>query len=283
MLINRILNNNVVIVFNEEQKEQVVCGKGIAFKKKIGDEVDTSLINKIFVLNDQTLNTRFQQLLSDIPLEHIKLTDDIIEMAEAYKGKKLNDTLLISLSDHISTALVRFQEGISVKNAMLWDIKRFYSDEYQIGLQALALIKTQLNIELPEDEAGFIAFHIVNADMDETNLSQIVEITKLMQEISNIVKYYFKMEFDLDSVYYYRFITHLKFFAQRLILGETYQANEEEDLLELVMKKYVNAYACVQKIQQFLEHHHHYVCSNEEQLYLTIHIERVIYKSKATN
>lgn len=280
MKINRILNNNVVIIINQDGKEQVVCGKGIAFKKKIGDLLDESLINKVFVLNDQSLNAKFQQLLSEIPLEHVKLTDDIIKMAETKKGKRLNDSLIIALSDHISTSITRYLDGIVMKNAMLWDIKRFYEDEFQIGMIALDMIEETLHVRLPDDEAGFIAFHIVNADMDQSNMKQIVEITKIMQEISNIVKYYFKIEFNVDSVYYYRFITHLKFFAQRLVLNETYEENDQEDLLDMVKLQYENAYQCVCKIKQFIQKKYQYRLSREEELYLTIHIERVIYKSQ---
>ena len=68
-------------------------------------------------------------------------------------------------------------------------------------------------VELPEDEIGFITLHIVNAEMDNENLKQTMEVTKLMQEISNIVRYYFSVEFNTESVYYYRFITHLKNFS----------------------------------------------------------------------
>ena len=46
MIIQRILNNNVVIVKNKKGQEEIVCGKGIAFKKKVGEFVDVSAINK---------------------------------------------------------------------------------------------------------------------------------------------------------------------------------------------------------------------------------------------
>ena len=38
MIIQRILNNNVVIVKNKKGQEEIVCGKGIAFKKKVGKD-----------------------------------------------------------------------------------------------------------------------------------------------------------------------------------------------------------------------------------------------------
>ena len=50
MRIDRILNNNVVIIKDENGEEQVVCGKGIAYKKKAGDLLSEKLINKVFVL-----------------------------------------------------------------------------------------------------------------------------------------------------------------------------------------------------------------------------------------
>ena len=82
------------------------------------------------------------------------------------------------------------------------------------------MINQTFKVELPEDEIGFITLHIVNAEMDNENLKQTMEVTKLMQEISNIVRYYFSVEFNTESVYYYRFITHLKFIAHRLLADE---------------------------------------------------------------
>lgn len=280
MFIHRILNNNVVIVLNEQGQEQVVCGKGLAFKKKIGDDIDESLVNKIFILKDEKMNEKFKQLLSEIPLEHIQLADDIVRYAQARLGKKLNGNLLISLSDHMYSAMIRFGDGIKIKNAMLWDIRRFYETEFAIGMTALEMIEEKFQVRLPDDEAGFIALHIVNAETDEGSMEQMIEITKIMQEISNIVKYYFQIEFDLDAVHYYRFITHLKFFAQRLILRKIIDDHQDYELFELIKGKYRNSYLCVDKIAEFLKRKYQYELSDDEKLYLTIHIEKVIYKTK---
>ena len=280
MIIHRILNNNVIVTLDKDEKECVVCGKGIAFKKKIGDEVDSKEVNKVFVLKDQGMNEKFKQLLLNIPLDHVKLADEIIHLAETKLGKRLNDSLIISLSDHIYTAISRYLEGISMKSAMIWDIKRFYEDEFEIGMNALDMIEELFKVRLPDDEAGFIALHIVNAEMDESNMEQIIDITRIMQEISNIVKYYFRVEFDINSVYYYRFITHLKFFAQRLVLGKTIDDESNDGLLDVVKIKYHTSYKCVGKINDYIKGKYNYELSPEEQLYLTIHIERVIYKTK---
>lgn len=278
MDIFRVLNNNVVIILDEKGQEKIVCGKGIAFKKRAGDALDMSLIQKTFILEDADSNHKFQQLLIDIPMEYIQVSDDIIQMAFTMMGKKMNESLIIALSDHIYTSIRRLKEGLTIRNGMLWEIKRFYEDEFKVGKQAIKMISERFNVDIPIDEAGFIAIHLVNAEMDDSSVEEIFQITQIMQELSTIVKYYFNIEFDTDSVYYYRFITHLKFFAQRLLKNCPSRGNED-GLLDLVKDKYPQSYLCVNKINEYLINKYMYELSKDEELYLTIHIERMIQKS----
>lgn len=277
MVIDKILNNNVVVV-REENVEKIVMGRGLAYKKKVGDEFDGELVDKVFMLSSPEAKNKFQEMIVNIPLEHVALGEELICYAEKEIGKKLNEMIYISLVDHIYASIMRFLEGIEVKNALLWDIRRFYPKEFSIGLHGLDMIEERHKVRLPEDEAGFIALHLVNAEMDAQSTQGMYKITKIMQEISNIVKYRFRLDFDEDSVYYYRFITHLKFFAQRLVSGKIYE-DDGDDLLETVKEKYVNSYQCVCTIADFIRNKYHYELSGEEKLYLTIHIERVVYKS----
>ena len=251
MQIYKILNNNVAVVLDENGREKVVMGRGICFKKKAGELIPDEIIDKTFFLSGSEANSKFQALVQDIPMEHIAIGEEIISRAREQLGKKLSDMLYISLIDHVHTSIVRFLDGITVKNVLLWDIRRFYRDEFQIGLWALELIEEKCKVRLPEDEAGFIALHLANAQMDEDVMHNMYEITRIMQEVVNIVKYYFHVDFDEDDVYYYRFITHLKFFAKRLIERRTYE-DEGDDLLEVIRNKYQDTYRCVEKITQFI-------------------------------
>lgn len=277
MVIEKILNNNVVVV-REKDVEKIVMGRGLAYKKKAGDEFDDAMADKIFILSSPEAKNKFQELIVNIPLEHVALAEELISYAESEIGKKLSEMIYISLVDHIYTSIMRFLEGITVKNALLWDIRRFYPREFAIGLHGLDMIEERHKVRLSEDEAGFIALHLVNAEMDAQSVQGMYEITKIMQEIVNIVKYRFHLDFDEDSAYYYRFITHLKFFAQRLVNGKAY-TDDGDDLLETVRKKYINSYQCVCTISDFIRNKYQYELSKEEKLYLTIHIERVVYKS----
>ena len=139
------------------------------------------MIDKVFKLSDSNMSDKFKELISDIPLKYIELSNQIISNAKKTLGKRLNDSIYITLTDHIYTAIQRSKEGINLKNALLWDIKRFYKDEFKIGLEALDYIEEKFKIRLTDDEAGFIALYIVNAQMDE-DIKIVYEITQIMQE-----------------------------------------------------------------------------------------------------
>lgn len=280
MVIEKILNNNVVVTKNAEGEEIIVMGRGLAFKKKVGDDIDPAMVDKEFHLTSKDAKTKFQELIADIPMENLELAEEIISYAKAHLGKRLNEMIYISLVDHLYTAISRFLDGITVKNALLWDIRRFYPDEFYVGMKALERIEQRCKVRLPEDEAGFIALHLVNAEMDEASMQNMYQITKIMQEVLNLVKYVFNTDFDEDSVYYYLFITHLKFFAQRLVNGKAYDDSQDDDLYDVIKVKYRNSYNCVCKIAEFIQKKYQHELTNEEKLYLTIHIERVVYKSK---
>lgn len=277
VIIQRILNNNVVIVKNKKGQEEIVCGKGIAFKKKVGEFVDVSAINKVFTLRGRKELEYFQELWEEIPVEYFKVADDVVGMIKLELGKKISDTLYISLIDHIYMAVQRSEKGIQVRNAMMWDIQRFYPEEFHLGEKALGMIQKKLNVSLLQDEAAFIALHIVNASADGSDMTKVLEITKLIGEIETIVKRYYRMEFENESVYYYRFVTHLKFLAQRLVTKTTYD-EEESELFTMVRDKYDQSYQCVERIAKFIQEEYHCGLSGEEKLYLTIHIERVTEK-----
>ena len=67
---------------------------------------------------------------------------------------------------------------------LLWDIqKNFYKRRISNSeKKALVIIEKKTGVLLPNDEAGFIALHIVNGQLDE-DVHDMYEITKIMQEI----------------------------------------------------------------------------------------------------
>lgn len=279
MKIDKVINNNIVVIHDEAGKEIILTGRGIGFKKHPNDTFDERLVEKRFQLSCGEKSSHLSDLLNEIPVTEIEAAVTIMETAIRTLDKKLNEGTIISLSDHIHTSIERSRDHIFVKNVLLWEIKKFYPEEFKIGKKALDIIQEKTGILLPEDEAGFIALHIVNAQMEES-VGDMYGLTKVMQEIISIIKYTCHVSFDEDSIYYYRFITHLKFFAQRLMTHTTCNDDGNDALLSVVKEQYRDSYLCVKKITEFIFNNYDYCLSDEEQLYLTIHIERIVKKSK---
>lgn len=272
MIIKKIFNNNAILARDPDKHEFVVMGCGIAFKRNVGEVVDEKLIEKTFILKQKDASEKFKLLLEDIPTEHVSLCYDIIEYAKNILGVELNDYIYVTLTDHVSYALKLFDEGFNRPNPLIWEIKKFYPKEFSIGLKALEFIEDELGKVLPEDEAGNIALHLINAQANNMNsdVKEIANQTKKIQDILNIVKYTYNIPLDEKSLNYERFVTHLRFFFQRL--SKKQEAETEDDfLLKQVKVKYKKAYECMLKVEKYLE----IDLSDEEQLYLTIHIQRV--------
>ncbi|MCH5049605.1 BglG family transcription antiterminator LicT [Pectobacterium aquaticum] len=273
MKIAKILNNNVVTVIDENNNESVVMGRGLGFKKHSGDRLDETLIERVFVMKSGELTSRLQELLSAIPMDVITTADKIILLAKDRLPGKLQNSVYISLTDHCHFAIERHKQGVDIRNVLLWEIKRLYPKEFAVGLEALDIIEQRLEVRLPEDEAGFIALHLVNAQLD-SEMPEVLQITKIMQEILNIVKYQLSLDYNEQALSYHRFVTHLKFFAQRLI-GKNTVFSDDESLHDVVKDRYQQSYRCAEKIQAHIIQKYHYTLTKEELMFLTIHIERV--------
>lgn len=100
MKIAKVINNNVVSVLKEGNQELVIMGRGIAFQKKTGDPVDEARIEKVFTLDNKDVSEKFKTLLYDIPIECMEVSEEIISYAKLQLGKKLNDSIYVSLTDH---------------------------------------------------------------------------------------------------------------------------------------------------------------------------------------
>lgn len=281
MIIKRIFNNNAIMCVNAKGQEEVALGKGLGYQKKIGDPVDERLISKLFQLKNKSIIQKLEQLLDDIPVEYIVIATDIIHKAQKKFCMEFSEICIISLSDHIYASIQRKKEGLTLKNDLLWEIKRFYPDEYEIGVQAVGVVEEKFHVDLGEDEAAFIAMHILNAEANGKDTADTSRITKIIQEICNLVRHHFHIEFDSNSIYTYRFMTHLKFFAERMLKKTTYYGDGDEELLAILRVRYKNAYQCVEKIKKYLHKAYQYQISEEEETYLIIHIQRVVYKAES--
>ncbi len=272
MKIKKILNNNAALAIDDKGNEIVYTGCGLCYQKRCGDEIDANKIEKTFVMEKP--NEQFKKLVSEMPYEQVQVADEIIGYASTVIKKRLCNNIYITLTDHLGYAIERAKTGTFLRNKLLWEIKNFYKIEYEIGCHALEIIKDELGVELPEDEAGFFALHVVNAELDG-NMHHTLESSEVISDIVSIVKFTFKSELDEDSLSYERFITHLKYFLQRASRKEYYPSGDNE-IYCMVKKKFPEAYKCACRIKSYMESRFpEEEITDEEMLYLMVHISRI--------
>ena len=274
MKIIKIVNNNIVTSLDEQNREIIVMGRGLGFGRKPGMPIEDEKVEKVFRLNSVGENQKLVDIIQDIPLEHIKAADQIIEYAKSMLGERLKETIYLSLIDHIDGAIDRYKNQIQFTNPLLWEIKQYYPSEFKVGVQSLSILRKMLRIELPVDEAAFIALHFITAEYD-TKMDVTFDIPRLIDDIIAIVESEFSIKIDKESIHYERFITHLKFFAARVLQAK--QMPDDDDFLfrNMIRDQYKKSYACAQIIRQHLDECYKVTISEEEVVYLTVHIKRV--------
>lgn len=278
MRVRKRLNNNAVVAVDERRAEVVVTGKGVGYGLAPGDEIDDSLVEKVFRLSSDSLSQRLQEVLPQLSIEEIRVVEDIVSEVRLNLGKPVSDSLFISLADHIHLALDNLRAGVTVPNGLLLDVIRFYPDEYALGQRAIDLVEERLARRLPDDEAGFVALHIVNAEMGEDRDStRAARVTKIIEEALATVREFFNIDIKENSIAHFRFINHLRYFAERVVTGSTFaEDNETRELLDVVSAKYPDALGCAQRIADGARDEYGVSVGCDELLYLTIHIQHAL-------
>lgn len=271
MKILKKLNNNVVLALNERGEEVIVTGKGLGFRKMPYILEDISLIEKKYIVPK---NTKASEILESIPNEVIKVTEKVIRSGYKELNMEFNADILLTLSDHINFSIQRSKEGVEIKSPLQWEIKHIYPKEYKIGFNSIEIIENNLGIKLDKNEAAFIALHFINAQIGNHDMTETTKITTIMGEIISLIKYKFKIEFNEDSFEFTRFMTHIRYFIIRQVNNKPLD-NDNNDMFDLMKDKLTEELDCVEIIEKHLNKNYGWKFTNDEKLYLMLHIQRI--------
>ncbi|WP_097004597.1 BglG family transcription antiterminator LicT [Lacrimispora amygdalina] len=274
MKIEKVLNNNMVLTYNTEGKEIILKGKSIGFGKKKGDEVDHKLVERVFIQNDKRDARHFEEYFAKLPQEYWEISEQTADFAKNEFGMQLDTRIILTICDHIAGAVERYKEGVILRNAMLWEGKRFYPNEFKVGQYAVDLIRRRLNISMEEDEAMFLAFHFVYGQNNRQESDNLELITGIIRDIVDIVEAAYQVKLNTETWDYRRFVTHIRFFAQRMLQNKQYESTDDE-WYQLLKNKYRKSYNCIVKIADYIHDRYYYEMDREEMMYLMIHIEKV--------
>ena len=268
MVLIKALNNNTALV-KENSKEYIVMGKGIAFNRKPNDEIPPSKVEKKYVLQ----NKSFDKLMEHLSVEDLELANQIIKQAEVELSCSFNDSILLALADHLSLALKRAKDHLYFGTPLEWDIKLIYPNEYRYASKCVHMINETMDLDISDQEASFIALHLINASANQKDMNETVMTTKIIQNILNIVRRYYRRDFDENDFDVSRFIVHIRYFVRRQINGDS--INADTSIAKVVAQRYPDDYKCAMRISDFLTKEYGWNVSTSEELYLTLHLNRI--------
>jgi len=225
MKVKSILNNSSLIALNDKGEEIILIGKGISFNKRPNDDVDTSKIEKMFQMNTSKSND-LMEVIENVPEKYLEITNTIVRYAQKKLKKDLDKSIYITLTDHIYGAIERYNEGVVLNFGMLMETEQLYPEEFKIAQWSIDYVNAACDVELPEDEAGFISIHIISAVSHNDDLSIVNKVTKIVKDVTKVVEDYYGNYINKNSLSFSRFITHLKYFSLRYLNHD--QIGEEE-------------------------------------------------------
>lgn len=183
MKILKVFNNNSVAAISDDLGDIILTGSGIGFQKA-GDLVDETKIEKHIYL--KMTKKRFEQSIAEVPAVYYEIAHKIVSKAVKDLKVDFSGEIFIAISDHLSFA-VKEKENIYLPNIILNETKIIYKEEYKVGLWALDYIENKIGIRLDEDEAGYLALHLVNFSLSN-NANNAMKIVTLTKEVLNLIK-----------------------------------------------------------------------------------------------
>ncbi|WP_179394449.1 PRD domain-containing protein [Lacticaseibacillus absianus] len=271
MQVQKIINNNMVRSVDQNGQEVILIGKALGWNRRLGDSILPSQVEKIYRLQNGEQADQIESLLAGIDFKHIQLVNQIVAYAEKTLGYRLQNSLYISLTDHINFAIIRNRQHQEFANPLHSEIKQFYRREYDIGQYAIQLLNRRLALTLPDDEASMIAMHILNAQEDGDYFKQTRRLTNFIHGVLDQVKDELGVAFDVDSINYDRLLTHLKFFAKRFFNGEQPRP-VDENIFQVITAQYEKEYAVARHISEQIQRRYGEELPRSELFYLTIHL-----------
>lgn len=279
MIVVKKINNNVAICQDGDGRELIAFGKGIGFPTAPYELTDLNKVERTFY----NVSSQYIPLLNEIPEEIIQFTARKMLEIQDMLPYETSANLVLTLADHIAFAIERAERGIYVQMPSIYEMEMSFPLEVKIGRRFTAAARRELKVSLPRGEVQGIAMHLINArnapigDSEDDAASQYEEI---LEQTSRIIERELHITVRRDTFNYARFATHLQYLLKR-IFKNTHIDSSNLQMYHSIREEYPDVARCVDKISDCYKRDWSMSLTEEEKLYLIMHINRVCSKENA--
>ena len=125
---------------------------------------------------------------------------------------------------------------------------------------------------LPEDEAGYIAMHIISISVDQ---NAAYDVLKFVKAALDIIKQTYGIALDHESIDAMRLITHLKFLAQRMFQNHSWEDEGMENMYEMLLDRHPQNRLCLERLDGYCQNAFGYTLNLQEKFYLLVHLTKI--------
>ena len=267
MQIIKNINNNFAVAVDKKGNTLVIRGKGVGFGQ-VPREADKKLIERSYYDVDEN----YISMINEIPDDIIQISTRIIDQARMTLENPINSNIVFTLADHINFSIERYRKNMNIKLPIVYDVQHLYEKEYKLGLYGIELVKKELSEYLPKEEASYIALHLINAEEQIRN--KTLDEDKFVEEITEIIESEYDIRINKENFNYSRFASHMYYLFKRS-KDKIKVSSDNEALYEKLKKDYQKTNECTEKVADYLKEKLKTELSDEEKLYLMLHINRL--------
>ena len=266
------INHNAAICEDGAGRQLIALGRGVGYGK-MPREVALEDIQRTFYGIDE----RYLAFINEVDPDVLEFSAQLAEIVTQQVSYQLSPNLPITLADHIQFALKRAREHMVVPMPLAAEVEQAHPVEYRLAEMAVRGMQKTFGVRLDaKREASGIALSIVNAAMapSQRGARAARREDTLFKKIPGIIEREMGVSVDEDSFAYTRFSTHIRYLLERIAKGEPLET-ENAGLFEAIASQYPDSAACAHAIAREIEATYHAPLTEEELLYLIMHINRV--------
>ncbi|NMA66394.1 MAG: transcription antiterminator, partial [Clostridiaceae bacterium] len=221
------------------------------------------------------------RLLDLIDRDSIAKIENVLLGLEKTLPYKLVESAKIALMVHLALAIQRIKnnEKISIDPTLLEQLKELY--EYSVATNIVNAASKQFNIEIPEDEIGYITMHlngarVYNSTLNEIKKSENSDLYDIANEMVGIAEKEFSVKFAEREKLLNDLVCHLDPALKRLQMG----MDIRNPLLKKLKKLFPDAYKISSRAADVLRNRLSIVVPESEIGFLAMHFGAAIEKNK---
>lgn len=152
-------NQNIYEMLDAKTRELKAKGiEGKDFEEEMESDIEEYFKNYMIKFHNKADTVNFENIIEPYIMSVIK---KVVNFCETELKRELDKQIYYGLAVHISNSIDRIKRNKKIENPKLNKIRKEYSKEFNIALEALKIIEEAIDREVPIDEAGFLTMFLI--------------------------------------------------------------------------------------------------------------------------